>query len=90
MHATHVLEVAENDTPRFEGFHVLHEFRNVFPNRIPGLPPKRDINFTFELGPGTTLVSQTPCRMSIREILELNMQLQELLENKYIKPSVSP
>ena len=28
--AAHVLEEAENDTPRLEGFHMLREFRNVF------------------------------------------------------------
>ena len=52
-----MLEVAENKTPRLEEFHVLEKFRNIFPNRIPGLPPKRDINFTFELVPGATPVS---------------------------------
>ena len=34
-------------------------------------------------------MSQTPCRMNIPEMLELKMQLQELLEKKYIRPSVS-
>ena len=35
-------------------------------------------------------VSRTPYMMSTPEMLELNMQLQELLENKYIRSSVSP
>ena len=35
-------------------------------------------------------MSNTPYRMSTPEMLELKMQLQELLENKYIRPSVSP
>ena len=35
-------------------------------------------------------MSKTPYRMSTPEMLELNMQLQELLEKKYIRPSVSP
>ena len=61
-----------------------------FPDRILGLPPKRDIIFTFEIVPGEAPVFQTPCRMSIPEIPELNMQLQDLLEKKYIIPSVSP
>ena len=42
VYAAHVLEVVENDTPRLEGFHMLQEFRNVFPDEIPGLPPKRE------------------------------------------------
>ena len=35
-------------------------------------------------------MSKTPYRMSTPEMLELKMQLQELLEKKYISPSVSP
>ena len=35
-------------------------------------------------------MSKTPCRMSTPEMLELKMQLQELLEKKYIRSSVSP
>ena len=69
---------------------MLQEFRDVFPNEIPGLAPKRDIDFTIELVPGAAPVSKEPYRMSIPEMLELKMQLQELLEKKYIRPSVSP
>ena len=35
-------------------------------------------------------MSKTPYRMSTPERLGLKMQLQDLLENKYIKSSVSP
>ena len=62
----------------------------MFPNEIPGLPPKRDIDFTIELVPGAAPVSKAPYRMSTPEMLELKMQLQELLEKKYIQSSVSP
>ena len=61
----------------------------MFPE-IPGLPPKRDIDFTIELVPGAAPVSKTPYRMSTPDMLELKMQLQELLEKKYIRPSLSP
>ena len=64
--------------------------KNVFPDEIPGLPPKRDIDFTIELVPGAAPMSKTPYRMSTPEMLELKMQLQELLEKKYFRPSVSP
>ena len=69
---------------------MLQEFEDVFPDKIPGLPPKRDINFTIELVPGAAPVSKTPYRMSTPEMLELKMQLQKLLEKKYIRPSMSP
>ena len=61
-----------------------------FPDEIPGLPPKRDIDFTIELVPRVAPVSKAPYGMSIPEMLELKMQLQELLDKKYIRPSVSP
>ena len=54
------------------------------------LPLKRDIDFTIELVPGATPVSKTPYRMSTPKMLVLKMQLQKLLEKKYIRPSVSP
>ena len=90
LYTTHILEETKNETPRLEDFHVLQEFRDVFPDEILGLPPKRDIDFTIELVPGAAPVSKAPYRMSTPEMLELKMQLQELLEKKYIHPSVSP
>eukprot|EP00253_Pinus_taeda_P006607 PITA_06607 len=66
---------------------VVQEFADVFPEEIPGLPPRRDLDFTIELIPGAAPVSRAPYRMSVPE---LKMQLQELLEKKYIRPSISP
>ena len=49
-----------------------------------------DIDFTIELVLGEAPVSKTRYRMSTPELLEMKMQMQELLEKKYIGPSVSP
>ena len=35
-------------------------------------------------------MSKVPYRMSTLEMIDLKMQLQELLENKYVRLSVSP
>ena len=67
------MEAAGNETPRLEEFPVLQEFKDVFPDEIPGLPPKRDIDFTIELVPRATPVSRTPYKMSTPELLELKM-----------------
>ena len=72
MYAAHVLEEIENETPKLEDYHVLL-FMDVFPNEIPGLPPKRDIDFIIDLVPGAAPVSKTPYRMSTPEFLELKM-----------------
>jgi hypothetical protein len=54
---------------------VLKEFEHVF-KEIQGLPPKRDIDFSINMMPGATLVSQTPYRMSMSELEELQLQLK--------------
>eukprot|EP00253_Pinus_taeda_P010551 PITA_10551 len=69
---------------------VVQEFTDVIPEEIPGLPPKRNIDFTIKLIPGAAPVSRAPYRMSVPELTELKMQLQELLDKNYIRPSVSP
>ena len=51
LYATHVLEAPKNETPKLKDYHVLHEFGDVFLDEIPGLPLKRDIDFTIELVP---------------------------------------
>ena len=73
LYAAHDLEAIENETPRLEDFPVLQEFRDVFPDEIPGIPPKRDIDFTIELVPGKAPVSKTPYRVSTPEMIELRM-----------------
>ncbi|KAA0060864.1 retrotransposon protein, putative, Ty3-gypsy sub-class [Cucumis melo var. makuwa] len=69
---------------------VAKEFLDVFPDDLSGLPPDREIEFTIELLPGTTPISQAPYRMAPSELKELKMQLQELVDKGYIRPSVSP
>lgn len=66
------------------------EFSDVFPEEILGLPPIREVEFTIELLPGTTLISIAPYRMAPAELGELKLQSQELLSKDFIRPSVSP
>eukprot|EP00253_Pinus_taeda_P011347 PITA_11347 len=81
---------SKDKTTMLENIPVIQEFVDVFPEEIPGLPPKRDIDFTIELVPRAAPVSRAPYRMSIPELTELKIQLQELLDKNYIHPSVSP
>ena len=73
VYVVHVVEATNNETIRLEDYPVLQEFRDVFLDEIPRLPPKRDIDFTVELVPGVAPVSKTPYRMSTPEVLELKM-----------------
>jgi hypothetical protein len=54
------------------------------------MPPDRDIEFTIELQPGTAPISKRPYRMPPNELAELKIQLQDLLDKGYIRPSASP
>src|ERR1051325_7616566 len=69
---------------------VVNEFPEVFPEDVSELPPEREVEFTIDLIPGTSPVSMAPYRMSTYELSELKKQLEELLEKKFIRPSVSP
>ncbi|XP_062091879.1 uncharacterized protein LOC133797823, partial [Humulus lupulus] len=69
---------------------VVRDFLEVFPEDLPGLPPDREIEFVIELLPGTAPVSKAPYRMAPAELKELKIQLQELLDKKFIRPSFSP
>eukprot|EP00253_Pinus_taeda_P026946 PITA_26946 len=82
-------EDSKDKTTILNNIPVIQEFTDVFPEEIPGLPPKRNIDFTIELVPGAARVSRAPYRMSVPELTELKMQLQELLDKNYIRPSVS-
>ena len=81
----------ENDIkPKLEDMPLLKEIEDIFLEEVPGLPPKRDIEFTIDLIPGAVPASKTPYRMNIIELTKLKSQLQELIVKKYIRPSLSP
>src|ERR1051325_320570 len=69
---------------------MVNEFPEVFPEDVNELPPEREVEFALDLIPGTSPVSMASYRMSASELSELKKQLEELLEKKFISPSVSP
>ena len=68
----------------------VQDIVDVFLEGFLGLSPKRDIDFTIEIVPIIALVSRALYHMSVPELTELKMQLQVLLEKKYILSSLSP
>ena len=59
----------------------------MFPEEIPGVPPVRDLEFTIDLMSETEPILKAPYKMAPAEIKELKVQLEELLEKGYIRPS---
>jgi hypothetical protein len=82
--------VNERKGPSLEPYPVLSEFKDVFPDELPGLPPERELDFTIELKTGAEPISKTPYRMTALKLCELQMQLKELLDSGLVRPSVSP
>ena len=76
--------------PSLSDIPTVSGFSDVFPKELPGLPPQREIEFAIDVGPGATPVSITPHRRALLDLKELKLQLQELPEKGFIRPSVSP
>ncbi|XP_052723892.1 uncharacterized protein LOC108325741 [Vigna angularis] len=69
---------------------VVDDFPDVFPDEVPGLPPVREVEFTIDLVTTAAPISVQPYRMAPAELAELKMQIEELMDKKFIRPSVSP
>ncbi|GJX44315.1 putative reverse transcriptase domain-containing protein [Tanacetum coccineum] len=84
--------VTENKSKekRMEDVPVIRDFPEVFPEELPGLPPPRQVEFRIDLVPGAAPVARAPYRLAPSEMKELSVQLQELLEKGFIRPSSSP
>jgi hypothetical protein len=69
---------------------VACEFSDVFPEDLPGMPPDRDVEFIIKLQPGTAPISRWSYKITPKELAELKIQLNELLDKGYIRLSSSP
>ena len=69
---------------------VVCEYEDVFLDELSGLPPHNNVDFIIELHPSTSPISMTPHRMTPVELQELKVQLQELLDKGFIRPTTSP
>ncbi|GKA50117.1 putative reverse transcriptase domain-containing protein [Tanacetum coccineum] len=69
---------------------VIRDFPEVFPEELPGLPPPRQVEFRIDLVSGAAPVARVPYRLAPSKMKELSVQLQELLEKGFIRPSSSP
>ena len=76
--------------PSLSDIPTISDCLDVFPEEFPRLPPQREIEFAINVVPGATPASITPYRMAPVELKELKLQLEELLEKGFIRPSVSP
>ncbi|GJY60675.1 putative reverse transcriptase domain-containing protein, partial [Tanacetum coccineum] len=78
------------DEKKLEDIPIVHDFSEVFPDDLSGLPLVREIEFRIDLIPGALPVVKLSYRLAPSEMLELLNQLKELQEKGFIRPSHSP
>lgn len=50
---------------------VICEFPYVFPDDLPGLPPKKEVEFRIDLVPGASPIAKVPYRLAPPKMQEL-------------------
>ena len=60
------MKETKKESPRLKDICVVHEYPYVFPNELPSLSPKREVEFTIELILNTELIFITPYRNGSR------------------------
>ena len=60
----------------------------MFPEDLPGVLPKRELDFRIDLLPNTQPISFPPHIMAPAELKELKEQLKDLLDKGLIRPCI--
>lgn len=69
---------------------IIEKYKMLFVDKLPpGLPPQRMVDHQINLKPDTRPFNQHSYRMNQVELTTLRKQLDELLEQKFIEPSLS-
>ncbi|KAD4385578.1 hypothetical protein E3N88_25747 [Mikania micrantha] len=84
------IKVKDQEEKKIGDIPIVRDFPEVFPDELPGLPPVRQVEFRIDLIPGAAPIAKTPYRLAPSEMQELSSQLQELLDQGFIRPSFSP
>ena len=84
------LTLEDEERPDLDLPRVVCNYVDVFLDELPGLPPQRLVDFGIELRPSISPIYMTPQRMGPVELQELKVQLHELLDKGFIRPSTSP
>jgi hypothetical protein len=89
LFAARVGESSRDAVSKLEDHEVLKEFKDVF-QEVPGLHPKRDIDFSINLILGAAPVLKAPYRMSTTRTERVAIAARRATKEGYIHPSMSP
>ena len=70
--------------------HIIQQYRDIFPELPKGIPPKRVVEHSIEIEPGSKPSYRPPYRLGPAEQDELEEQIRDLLAQGFIRPSCSP
>ncbi|GJW92356.1 putative reverse transcriptase domain-containing protein [Tanacetum coccineum] len=84
------LSSMKTDEKKLKDIPIVHDFPEVFPEDLSGLPPTREVEFCIDLILGAMPVAKSPYRLAPSKMKELANQLKELQDKGFIGPSHSP
>jgi hypothetical protein len=73
-----------------DNIRVVKDFLDVFPEKLPGMPPDMEVELVIDLLPGAAPTFKRPYKMSVEELKGLKRRLTELQEASYLRPNSSP
>jgi hypothetical protein len=73
-----------------ESISVVEEFMDVFPEDFLGMPPEKEVEFYIYLLSRMTPIAKRSYRMAPIELAKLKMQIAELQQKGFIRPSSLP
>ena len=68
---------------------TVREFVDMFSEELPGMPPKRQVEFKIDLVPCAAPMAKASYHLAPPEMQDLSSQLQELLDKQFIRPICS-
>ncbi|WMV50330.1 hypothetical protein MTR67_043715 [Solanum verrucosum] len=80
---------SSSETPTLESVPIVNEFPEVFPEDLPGVPPKREIDFGIDLLLDTQPILISHYIMALAELKELKDKLKDLLDKGFIRLIIS-
>ena len=70
----HIIDRSK-EVKKIQDIQEVRDFPDVFPEDLPGLPPKRQVEFRIDLIPGAAAIARAPYRLASSEMQELSSQL---------------
>nr|GEW35749.1 putative reverse transcriptase domain-containing protein [Tanacetum cinerariifolium] len=88
-HVTEKKTIENSEKKQLEDVPIVRNYLEVFPEEFPRLAATRQAK-NFHLLPSVSSVERSPDRLAPSKMQKLSIQLQELLDKGFIRPSSSP